>query len=319
MKKIVLCFVSVFLRANPFLLDIEPSKEEGYEYLERIQSLIAKIDVKKEVSKMYPEPSLFGVKYNTEEDFYRRSMRGTVQTLIDRQSGYFPKKELLQVNGGGRDCVVLSCPIHPKYELLLYSLVESLKEIGYKGAIYYRVGGFPNPTGEEVRFVAVPYSFKIFTMIEAYQRGYKNVLWLDASVYPLQNLDTLFRKIENEGALISWKKFRKNGLLPKTQEILHNLTGYKPGNFDHVSMQVFGLRMDLPWVQDFIQDYYKMVRLGTPFLSCYPEEHVISALAHKYKNHLPARLQKIILPSTDDNSHYVDAKKNGYYFFLRKH
>jgi hypothetical protein len=246
-------------------------------------------------------------------------MRGARQTLVDTRLGFTPKKELLEVNGGGSDCVVLSCPIHPKYEALLLSLIEALKEIGFKGAIYYRIGGFPNPTGEEVRFVAVPYSFKIFTMIEAYQLGYNNVLWLDASVYPLQNLECIFQKIRTDGAVLSWKKFRRNGLLPKTEKILHDLTGYQPGLFSHVSMQVFGLRMDLPWVQDFIEDYYKMVRIGTPFISCYPEEHVITSLVYKYRNHIPPKLEKIILPSSEDNKLFVDARKQGYFFFLRKH
>jgi|688.fasta_scaffold144790_2 hypothetical protein len=312
----LLCF---WASANPFLIDMKPSKDESCEFLEKVQLSMSKIDVREDLELIYPVQSFFGKKFNEKEDFYRRAMRGAKQTLIDISKGLYPKKELVEVNGGGSNCVVLSCPIHPKYEQLLLSLIEALKEIGFKGAIYYRIGGFPNPTGEEVRYVAVPYSFKIFTMIEAYQLGYKNILWLDASVYPLQNLELIFQKIRDEGAVISWKKFRRNGLLPKTEKILFDLTGYEPGFFEHVSMQVFGLRMDLPWVQDFIEDYYKMVRLGTPFISCYPEEHVISSLAYKYRNRLPQKLSKIILPCADDNRVFVDAKKQGYFFFLRKH
>lgn len=314
-----LFFINVLLRANPFLVDIAPCQDQEVEFLEELQKAMTKIDIRDELEKIYPVQTLLGTRFNDKEDFYRRSMRGARQTLVDRSLGLLPKKELIEVNGGGDNCVVLSCPIHPKYEALLLSLIEALKEIGFRGAIYYRIGGFPNPTGEEVRYVAVPYSFKIFTMIEAYNLGYKNVLWLDASVYPLQNLELIFQKIREDGAVFSWKKFRKNGLLPKTQKILHELTGYQPGFFAHVSMQVFGLKMDLPWVQDFIEDYYKMVRLGTPFISCYPEEHVISSLAYKYRNHIPPKLEKIILPSSEDNKLFVDAKKQGYFFFLRKH
>lgn len=304
---------------NPFLIDIGPTTDESVDQVEKVQKIMHAKDVRDLVDALYPEPSLLAAKLNSKEDFYTRCMRGFRQTLIDQKKGWLPKKELIEINGGGRDCVVLSCPIHPKYEKLLLSLVDALKEIGFKGAVFYRIGGYPVPTGEEVRFVAVPYSFKIFTMLEAYQLGYKNLLWLDSAVYPMKSLDPLFRKIENEGVLISWKKFRKNGLLPETQKILKELTGYEPGFFSHVSMQVFGLRMDLPWVGQFIEDYYEMCRLGTPFISCYPEEHVISALMHKYKSHVSLPYPKIILASVEDNRFLVDAKKQGYHFFLRRH
>lgn len=304
---------------NPFLIDVEPTTGQSLEQVEMVQEIMHTKDIQDLVDSLYPEPGLLGSKLNSKEDFYTRCMRGFRQTLIDQKKGWLPKKELIEINGGGRDCVVLSCPIHPKYENLLLSLVDALKEIGFKGAVFYRIGGYPVPTGEEVRFVAVPYSFKIFTMLEAYQLGYKNLLWLDSAVYPMKSLDPLFRKIENEGVLISWKKFRKNGLLPETQKILKELTGYEPGFFSHVSMQVFGLRMDLPWVGQFIEDYYEMCRLGTPFISCYPEEHVISALMHKYSAHVSLPYPKIILASVEDNRFLVDAKKQGYHFFLRRH
>lgn len=308
-----------FALSNPFLIDLPSTKDESYEHLENVQKIMQTKDVKKFVDQLYPQPTLLGVKLNTKEDFYCRCMRGFRQTLIDRKKGWYPKKELIKINGGGGDCIVLSCPIHPKYESLLLSLVEALREIGFKGSVFYRIGGYPVPTGEEVRFVAVPYSFKIFTMLEAYQMGYKNILWLDSAVYPMKSLDPLFQKIENEGVLISWKKFRKNGLLPETQKVLKELTGYEPGFFSHVSMQVFGLRMDLPWVGHFIEDYYEMCRLGTPFISCYPEEHVISALMHKYRQYIPEPYSKIILASTNDNRFLMDAKQQGYHFFLRRH
>ncbi|MFZ4673537.1 MAG: hypothetical protein ACOYL1_04250 [Chlamydiia bacterium] len=304
---------------NPFLLDVEPSNDESVERLEELQTMIATKDVWSEIQRIYPEPSFWGHKYKPLEDFYRRSMRGFQQTLINRSKGYLPEKKLIEINGGGRDCIVLSCPFNRNYPELLYSLIEALKEIGFRGAVYYRIGGFPNPTGEEVRYLGVPYSFKIFTMLEAYNLGYKNILWLDSAVYPVRNPASLFRMIENNGAVISWKKFRRVALLPETEAILHETTGYRPTQSKHVCMQVFGLRMDLPWVKNFIEDYYAMVRQGTPFFSCYPEEHVITALMFKYREHLPTYRPKLILSWSNENVHLVKAYDEGYMFYLRKH
>jgi hypothetical protein len=61
-----------------------------------------------------------------------------------------------------------------------------------------------------------------------------------------------------------------------------------------------------------------MVELGTPFFSCYPEEHVISALIYKHAAILK-RTDRVILPSKEDNFDFVEARKKGYYFFLRRH
>jgi hypothetical protein len=42
---------------------------------------------------------------------------------------------------------------------------------------------------------------------------------------------------------------------------------------------VFGLMMDAPLVKKFIEEYYQCCSLGTPFLSCFPEEFVLTAIA----------------------------------------
>ncbi len=310
---------SMVVLHNPFLLDVEPSYEEGVERLEELQGMMQTFDIKPELEKIYPSILRKRGEYKPFDDFYRRSMRGFTQTLIDVKKGFLPQKELVSLNGGGGDCIVLSCPFDRNYPELLHTLIEGLREIGFKGAVYYRIGSFPNPTGEEVRYLGVPYSFKIFMMLEAYNLGYKNVLWLDSAAYPVKNPYSLFRTLENDGAVLTWKKFRRNALLPNTEAILNELTGFTPKGFKHISMQLFGLRMDLPWVKNFIDDYYEMVRLGTPFISCYPEEHVISALMYKYRDHLPSTSQKMILSRSAETCHLIEACRNGYLFYLRAH
>jgi hypothetical protein len=316
MGGILSCCIAIF--ANPFLLDIPESKDESDAYILYLQENMRKKDIRDVLDLIYPKTAFFGKDLKPFDDFYRRSMRGLKQTLIDPDRELYPKKEHIVLNGGGDNCIVLSCPLNHVYPELLTSLIRALEDLGFKGGLYFRMGGIANPTGKEVRYVGVPYSFKIFMMMEAFDLGYKNVLWLDSSVFPLKDLSPLFESIQENGSLVCFKRFRKNSILPQTQRILREKTGYEPSFFSHVSMQVFGLSSSCPWKEAFIQDYYEMVELGTPFFSCYPEEHVISALIYKHAAILK-RTDRVILPSKEDNFDFVEARKKGYYFFLRRH
>ena len=47
------------------------------------------------------------------------------------------------------------------------------------------------------------------------------------------------------------------------------MTGVDVINTPYIDSHIFGLQMDTPLAQKLIADYYQMVELGTPFLSCH--------------------------------------------------
>ena len=89
---------------------------------------------------------------------------------------------------------------------------------------------------------------------------------------------------------------------------------------------VFGLKMDSAKVQRLIEYYYLLVDMGLPFLSCFPEEFVLSAIIGRPEFH---HWTKSIYmdyfftragPSEQDSAKKIqDARKNGYFFYQRKH
>ncbi len=139
-------------------------------------------------------------------DFLGRCTRSIYQTLIDPEKEFFPKQELVKINNSGDRCVVCCVPFGGKYPGYLQTIAEGLIETGLNGYFLYYLGGWPNPTGKEIRYVAVPYSFKIFAMVEAKRLGFNHVLWVDLACYPLKNIEPLFDIIAKNGALLNWPK-----------------------------------------------------------------------------------------------------------------
>jgi hypothetical protein len=89
---------------------------------------------------------------------------------------------------------------------------------------------------------------------------------------------------------------------------------------------VFGLKMNAEKVQKLIENYYEMVELGLPFMSCFPEEFVLSALLWKpeYRHWTPSphmwRLFVGSPPGEDDTKERLfEAQKAGYFFYQRTH
>jgi hypothetical protein len=311
--------LSVGLILNPFLVEMDDPSTDDWACVEAVQKICHSKDSMPLLKNLYPKKkgwfeTLFPLK-----DFHNRTMQGARQVLIDRSQGLFPSTHLISINGGGQDCIVLRSTFNKNYPQMARSLIQALEEIGFQGVVYYREGGIPNPTGREVRYAAVPYAFKIFTLLEAYQKGYKNLLWLDTAVYPSKNPNYLFRMIEKDELLVDWVHRQKNGMLPKVQELLFEKAGLEKPHLMHARGGIFGIKMDAPWVDSFLKDFYEMAELGIPFLSCFPEESVLSALFYKYdKVHLEQK-HKLLLAVAEHHTALPFAKKRGYPFFLRQH
>ena len=77
-------------------------------------------------------------------------------------------------------------------------LCQSLRDVGYKGG-YMLWHDYPLRWKHLER---VSHSFKTLMFMEAFDSGYDNVLWLDASVVVLKPLNPIFEVIEDEGSFL---------------------------------------------------------------------------------------------------------------------
>jgi len=313
------------LHANPFKIDFPQKKDLTYDDYIEVQKQIRQIDILPLVRDMYA--NLNGTYFTSFEDIAGRCTKCIRQTLIDPANGQYPQKELVKIGRGSDNCFVCCGPLNGKYPYYVKSLIETLERQGFDGYFLYYIGGWPNPTGEEIQYTAVPYSFKIFAMVEAQRMGFNKVLWVDAACLPLGDVQPLFDRIDKDGALLNWSRPSSTGrryIFPQTQELLRNLTGTDVHSVPYINTIVFGLKMNTPEARKLVKMYYEFVRLGTPFLSCFPEEWVLTAIIGKrrlrnWTESPPPKLVRGSKTNADDSpTEFSKVREKGVYFYHRK-
>lgn len=83
------------------------------------------------------------------------------------------------------------------------------------------------------------------------------------------------------------------------------------------------MKMNTSQTQQLIAEYYKYVRMGTPFLSCFPEEWVLRAIMGQPEfNSWSAQPFYYLVDGSRTNVEdtpelYDQARRTGLYFYLR--
>jgi hypothetical protein len=313
---------------SPFDFKIAPKENLSYQDTLKLQELLnsKQNDLEKLVRRLYPKNHSG---YAPIEDFLGRCLRGVRQILADPAQGWVPEVKLEKINDGGNRCFVTAVPYLRQYPELARSKTDQLQSSGFNGYYLYFVGGYPNPTGNEIQYVGVPYSMKIFAMMEAQKRGFQNVIWLDSAAMPLRDPSPLFECLENNGAFIHGWQAPSNYwtyVFPETKQLLKKLTGTDVTQAFYINSVVFGLRMNTPLSRDFIGQYFHMLKLGTPFLSCFPEECVLAAIYGQkkfrktWRKHQIPNLIKYLDPGISDTTERIEAaREDGFYFYQLNH
>lgn len=318
MQPIFFSLLSCFsLLTNPFLIKA-PSEED----FSKIQDEARTLDLNPLLDSLYP-PTPFWRKnpLQKKSDFSGRIHRALRQTLIDVANNKLPIKKLIPINGGGDNCIVSFASFDGVYPRFLEAIPTALETVGFKGNFLMLIGGYPNPTGKELQYLGVPYAFKIFAMLEAQKLGFNKVLWIDASFSPLKDPTPLFDWIEKEGSFFHVKKNNSRYLLPATKEVLLAKTGVDMYTTPCIRARIIGLDFSRAYAKKLVEDYYELVELGTPFLSCFPEEFVLGALLAKSPKEWKAQPFTHLVKNAR-KLHGKDlewAQKEGFFFLLHQH
>lgn len=266
------------------------------------------------------------------ETVTNRCSKGVNQKLIDRENNIYPSKILYKIGNGGnnKECFVCCTPLSNNRESVSKNIHQSLESVGFNGHFYLFNGGFPTPRGCEMKYAAVPYCFKIFMMLEAEKLGFEKIIWIDAACYAVNNPQRLF-DILNENDTI-FRQFwpyspgiptYESSVFNETINVINNITKGNLTNSVNMCSVVFGLNIKSETIQNFINEYYEMVKIGTPFLSQFPEEVVMSAILNKdeYRHLFYGRGESHMLFIHEDYmcNNYEIAKNHGYYFVQRRY
>ena len=320
-------FFPFLLLANPFLFDTLKESRDSIDTYYELEKKLSNSSIRDNIDQLFFQEK--EKLHLTKEEFetvyghiHIRVSKGIDQKFYSKETS----KGLLKINNGGNQCVVTTVDLSGRRNPeLIYQIYENLKETGFDGYLYYRIGGFPTPSNMEMRYAAVPYSFKIFLMEEARQLGFRYVLWLDSRLIPMRSPDPIFAHIKKHHAfLVNDRLMVRMNFLTYSLESLENLLGINPLHYPRIATPVFGLDMDFSSVRNLVKDYYLCCEDGLTFLSVFPEEHVLSAIVGKYKKDFKYLYQ--ISPSRFkylwhyDKDHHIPesldyAVKQSFYFY----
>jgi len=318
------------LPENPFLINIQDKSEYTNDDYIDIQNQLNNKNINGTLESLYTQKNNF---YDL-SDFKSRITKGITQKIIDMNKNSIPTKNLYKIGNGGnnRNCIVCCTPFTRNLDKVendsrykaSQQINKSLQETGFNGYLYLFNGGFPNPTGTEMKYIGVPYCFKIFMMLEALKVGFDKVIWIDSACFAINNPQPLFDILYKQDTVI--KKINKCNnydamVLENTLRLLNQITKCDLHNASYIETIVFGLNMQSEIIKDLINEYYDMVKLGWPFFSIFPEEIVFSALFNKpkYKSILHDEEALTKLNIHERKLDEKNAREKGYFFHHKEY
>jgi hypothetical protein len=314
---------------NPFEITVPEKEEYNIDDYINMQNQLDNKNIDELLKSMFPPKNYFYDFY----DFKNRCTRGIRQKLFDISNNILPIKNLYKIGDGGdgKSCIVCCTAIRHDRDVdsqnetrynSSKTIKESLEQSGFNGYFYLFNGGFPNPTGIEMKYAGVPYCFKIFMMLEAKKKGFNKIIWVDSGCYSLNNPQPLFDILETDDTIIDYVGSNNNYdamCFEKTIELLNSITNSDLHTAKYIGTIVFGLNLDSPKIQKIIEEYYDMVKLGLPFLSIFPEEIVLSSIFNKpeYQHLLFERPERKMLQINERHVDSNTAKQIGFFFYHR--
>lgn len=215
-----------------------------------------------------------------------------------------PIYEVHYLNVGPHDksrCIVLYASYNDGYPQSIRRVLEGLKKIQFSGHVILRIGGYPNLQFGGLKLCHIPYAWKVSSMMEAKNLGYKSIVWLDARMYPITNIDTIFKVTEYLGYFLFTKNTTLDDLLRENlveSEVLKALHVANPKAVNHILGDVIGINAEDAAASSFLTDWMNETEKVIPTLSLASEEICLSALAYKHNLTRTIQYDPMVLPAT---------------------
>ncbi|NNM43180.1 MAG: hypothetical protein HKM07_02430 [Chlamydiae bacterium] len=215
-----------------------------------------------------------------------------------------PIYEVHHLNSSPHDksrCVVLYGSYNDSYPQSVKKVLEGLKKIQFSGHVILRIGGYPNLQFGGLKLCHIPYAWKVSAIMEAKNLGYKSIVWLDARMYPITNIDTIFKVTEYLGYFLFTNNTTLDDLLRENlveSEVLKALRVANPKAVNHILGDVIGINSEDAAASSFLTDWMNETEKVIPTLSLEPDEICLSALAYKHNLTRTIQYDPMVLPAT---------------------
>lgn len=167
-------------------------------------------------------------------------------------------------------------------------VIKDLQTEGYKGHLLFRIGGYPLIDCGGLRLAHVPYSFKVLSLIEASILGYENILWLDSTIHPTNDLANVFSTLSEDGIFLLGTSTKFNldyeyGILSDIAITYSSLNAEDLINIEQISAAIIGVSFKNSKGHDLIQEWYRLTTEVYPAMTLYPEQFLLSVATWRTK------------------------------------
>lgn len=128
-------------------------------------------------------------------------MRG-FRIIGENQLPLICQRDVNVPDGTLENCVICYASFNERYPRGCIRLFFALLLSDFRGHIDCRVGGWPDLEGGGLALAGVPFAFKACFFKEMEKKGYKRVLWLDASILPVVSVNKIFDIISEKGVFV---------------------------------------------------------------------------------------------------------------------
>ncbi len=197
-----------------------------------------------------------------------------------------PTSGLIHSNSTGEEkenCIILYATYNCNYPKGLKRQLSCIANSEFKGDVLYQVGGWPDEEGGSLVLSHVPYAFKACFFRQAQRLGYKRVLWMDASILPIANLNDIFGMIQKKGYLVMGNApFIVGPFINPQAATYFGLTHSETYQIPSCSAAVFGLDLTQKIGRDLLDHWYRAAQDPDAFFSSRADQNALSLILHQY-------------------------------------
>jgi hypothetical protein len=206
--------------------------------------------------------------------------------FIGRSSEETPTSGELILNCGKdnkENCIIIYSSFNERYPLGVKRLLDHLSRSDYRGHVHYKIGGWPNMANGDLKLVHVPFAFKPCFFKEVQAKGYKKVLWLDASILPSPevSLNAIFKMIRKIGFFIQAGDHPIGSYMNEESASAFGLTMDEAYNILSCSAAIIGIDFTNPKATALMDAWYKAAHHPYAFFSDRSDQNALSILIHQ--------------------------------------
>ncbi|MCH9620659.1 MAG: hypothetical protein S4CHLAM20_00600 [Chlamydiia bacterium] len=169
-------------------------------------------------------------------------------------------------------CIITYGSFNKSYTDKIDLIDSRLKDINFKGHFLFRMGGWPDIEGGSLKYIHVPYSFKLCMIKEAMRLGYKKIVWIDTAVVPLENFLRVFEILDEDGYFLIDHTTLAKAHVTESVVKAFNLTTKEMNSINEIQASMMAFNTESEKAQNFIAECFSYLDSLDAYLSPRPEQ-----------------------------------------------